>query len=83
MPKATVLISSRSDWKLLSCEDVAIGRNMRSVSWAGSEDTPCVLLIGMMVLVCVSYMGEIGVDDKDCSHDQDWTCGEIVEPCIY
>jgi len=75
MTKATVLTLSRSDWKLLSCLDVATGRNMRSVSWADSEDMECVLLIGMVVLVSVSYIGEIGVDDKDCFNDQDWTYG--------
>jgi len=29
----------------------------------------------MVVLVSLTYIGEIGVDDKDCFKDQDWTYG--------
>lgn len=50
---------------------------MRSASWAVLEDMECVLLIGMVVPVRVSYIGEICVDDKDCFNDQDWTYGTI------
>jgi len=57
---------------------------MKSVSLADLRGMGYVLLIGLVDLVSarfpakcpISCMGEIGVDDKDCFDDQDWTYGE-------
>ena len=54
---------------------MAIGSNMRSASWADLENMECVSLIGMVVLVRVSYIDELGADAQDCFNDQDWTYG--------
>jgi len=48
---------------------------MRSASWADLENMECVSLIGMVVLVRVSYIDELGADAQDCFNDQDWTYG--------